>query len=332
MTMRIGRHRLDLVQLLALLAVAGAVVAGVLAFLEVRQSSVPRMAEPWRAEALATPAGSQATAAPQGGRIEEDGSVTILKVPQTEGRPETFVVGTGGWSNRAQPFEPVPNAMLGGIRALFRLIPEPPEPGDELVTVNLDRRTTEGRLMLVRGCLRFDAPNGPLVVLPPGSVLGLRQGYLTVGPPGLPPARSARIGERIFWEDELRTRFDAATRRRVTDRCGPGPLAYVLPWSASVQKVDQDSFRAEEVARERDLTWREAYEEVRRCGEEARVVFARENRQREPQTFIEICHMDHPTTPNDPGNCPLGTRWEKGNCLDRRGQVVPVPPPPPVSR
>lgn len=317
---------------LGLLTVAAALIAGLLALLDMRQPSTPRFGEPWRAEALLTPAESRARVSPRGGRVEEDGSLTILHAPPTQGKAEPRPNGMAGWSNRAQSFEPVPNAMMGGIKALFRLVPGPPRPGDELIVTTLERRTTEGRLMLVRGCLRFNAPDGPIAVLPPGSVLGLREGYLTVGPPGLPPAQSARVGERIFWEDYPWTRFDAATQRRGAERCGPGLLAYVLPWSASVQQVDRDSFRAEELARDQGLTWREAYREVRRCGERARMGIARETPGREPPAYVETCHYQQPTMPRNPGNCPSATRWKDGNCLDQRGQVVPVPSPAAGSR
>ena len=325
------RSRPDPLLVVALFALGAALLLGSLAALDLARlrDPEPRLAEPWRAEALVTPAGARASAAPRGGRIEADGSLTILSAPPTPGKAEPFVAGRGGSSNEAKPFDPVPAAIMGGVRALFRLIPEPPDERDGMIITTLERRVSDGRLVLARGCLRFGSASGPLAILPPGSRFGLRDGWLVVGPPGLPPARSARVGEVIFWEDEVWTRFDEGTRRRVAERCGPGPLAYVLPWSASVRQVDQDSFRAEEVARDQRISWREAYEQVRTCGDRNRETIARHFPRREPPTFVESCHFDAPGAPVvNPGNCPGGTQWKAGNCVGRNGAPVPVPPPP----
>jgi hypothetical protein len=148
---------------------------------------------------------------------------------------------------------------------LFRLVPPPPDERNDLVVVDAMARYGQGRLVLVDGCFRMNGPRGPLLVFPPATRLGLRDGYLLVGPPGLPPLVSARVGEQLFWEGHTITNWDQGTRRRVRAVCGPGRIESVNPWSATAREAEVAGFAASSAAGNNDITWEGALRDVERC-------------------------------------------------------------------
>lgn len=252
---------------MALLALLAAAVAGTLAWRDVRRMADPEPPKPrWlRVEALVTPQGARATLAPLGATIGPNGRLTILGAPGSAGRPAPLVHGTIHWGDLAAPFDKVPNAMLAGVRALFRALPPPSHERDEELLIVGSPDWFEGRLLLVDGCFRFGGADGPHAIFPFGTRLGLRDGYLVVGPPGLPPARSARVGETIVWETYFAEAFGPGVRAAVRRRCGPGKLLLVLPESRSVKAERSLGFAASDLAREEGGTWEEALARLRAC-------------------------------------------------------------------
>ncbi len=286
--------------MLGVLAVLAAAVLGLLAWRDALHltNPKPRPVKPWRTDARVTPPDAKATLAPKGGRIEPSGRLTILSAPGSTGKPVPLVPGTVHWGHLAQPFERVPNAMLAGVRGLFRLVPRPPDERLLVGGVEYGR----GRLVLVDGCFRMNGPGGPLLVFPPGTRFGLRDGYLVVGPPGLPPLVSARVGEQIFWEGDTITNWDEGTRRRVGRICGPGRIESVNPWSVTVREAKVAGFSASSAAGNNGITWEGALRDVERCMADIR--------RREPDALRRMFQIDH---------CQAGPE-----------PLAPVQPPPPL--
>lgn len=272
--------------MLGTLAVLAAAILGLLAWTDALHLTIPeqRPVKPWRTDARVTPVDARATLAPKGGTIERSGRLTLLAAPGSPGKAVPLVPNTVHWGHMAQPFEPVPNAMLAGVRGLFRLVPHPPDEQDNETLTLLVAEYGEGRLVLVDGCFRMNGPGGPLLVFPPGTRLGLRGGYLMVGPPGLPPLVSARVGEQIFWEGGTITNWDEGTRRRVRAICGPGRIESVNPWSATVREAEVAGFAASSAAGNNGITWEGALRDIERCMADVR--------RREPDALRRISQID----------------------------------------
>jgi hypothetical protein len=213
--------------------------------------------------------------------------------------------------------------MLGGLRALFRLVPPPQEELDQLRVTNLDRRYGSGRLIIVDGCFRLDGPRGPIAILQPGTILGLRDGYLMAGPPGLPPELSARVGEHVFWEGDTIRNFEAGSLQRVRQYCGPGEVQSVRPESATVQQARNDGFAASNFADRYGVPWPEALRRVRRCRERLQQTLP--GGADAPPMVDNVCGSTPPSPVMDPNSCPPGTSLTGGICRTAEGHIRPVP-------
>ncbi len=287
----------------------------------------PKPLPPLVVQGLATPGDARAAEAPRGGRIGVAGRLTILSVPGTPGQAEPWSAEPRPWRGQAQASAPVPPAMLRGIRALFRVVPPPPDEDEELRTRNLDRRISQGRLLLVDGCLRFGSPEGPLAVFPPATELRLKDGYLAVGPPGLPPGFSARIGEEVFWESDPTPITDAGSLRRIARHCGPGQAILVLPYSATVQQAANDRHAASEWMRTYgEGDWRRALAAVRACRERLARSAAEQFPEQPRRTMVDnMCGNMPPPVVTDPAACSTGTELRAGVCVTPEGYRRPVP-------
>lgn len=283
----------------------------------------PKPPRPIQVQAFVNPDAGGATAAPRGARVEPDGTLTILSAPGSQGRAEPWSAEPSQWGVRPQPVTRVPQAMLAGIRALFRVVPPPPSRHDELIVTTLERNVSAGRLTLVRGCFRLNGPGGPLAVFPPGASLGLVDGHLMVGPPGLPPELSARVGEHLFWEGKAFANFDELSRRRMAAACGPGPAQTVVPASATVQQARNDGFAASEFSDRYGLPWDEALAQIRRCRARAERALPALNGA---PLVDNPCGSAPPPPVMDPADCPAGTELSGGLCRTPKGHIRPIPP------
>ena len=280
----------------------------------------PEPPQPLKVEALVTPANSGAADAPRGGRIEEDGSLTILSAPGSVGRALPWSGRPSQWGVEPQPHDPLPPEMLAGIRALFRLVPQPPR--DELMVTTLERRVAGGRLILDRGCFRLNGTDGAIAVFPPGTKLGLIDGYMVVGPPGFPPELSTRVGEHVFWEGDTFRNFDQASLQRIATYCGPGPAGTVMPASATVQQARNDGLEASEYAERYGVDWDEALRRVRQCRERMEQNAPRGG---DMPLVDNLCGSIPPQPVFDPEECPPGTSLSGGLCRTPEGHIRPIP-------
>lgn len=284
----------------------------------------PRPPQLVTVQAFVTPAGLRAAATPRGARIEPDGTLTILAAPGSKGRAEPWSAQPWQWSVGPQPVTRIPPTVLAGIRALFRQVPQrPPSRPDRLIVTTLERNVSTGRLTLVRGCFRLNGPGGPLAVFPPDARLGLVDGYLMVGPPGLPPGLSARVGEHLFWEGRAAANFDEPSRRRIAAACGPGPARTVVPASATVQQALGDGFAASDFSRRYGIAWDEALDRVRQCRERAEQGLPG---LRGAPLVDNPCGSAPPPPVMDQADCPPGTKLGAGLCRTPDGHVRPIPP------
>lgn len=226
---------------------------------------------PYTVNAAVTPVEARASAAPLSAAIGRSGGLTILEAPATQGTLAPRQAGERGADERARKAAPVPMEMLTGIRGFYRLGPLPPEEQQRLTTITLEYVLNRAPLLLVDGCFRFGGREGPLAVFPPDTRLGLIDGYLVVGPPGLPARYSARVGEVIAWEGKQIRAIAATVKDKVRERCGAGEVISVIPWSASVQQAETDSWVASEIAGKLKLSFGQAVALLKRCGDRARL-------------------------------------------------------------
>jgi hypothetical protein len=250
---------------LALLALAAALLFGLAAVFDRGVPGIdPDPLMPWPVTAALTPADARATMAPRGAAIGQGGRLTLLQAPATQGTVEPPSDRRRDLQPRA--LEPVPPAMLAGIRGLFRIGTLPPQEVDRLITTTLDIVYNEGRLLLVDGCFRFQHPSGPLLVFGPGTRLALQDGWLTVGQQGMPARFSARVGETIAWEGRQLRGIDQKAKAGINKRCGPGEVIHAPTWSASVQRAEEESRLVDLIARDTGSSFEEALALSRRCG------------------------------------------------------------------
>jgi hypothetical protein len=273
------------------------------------------------------PSGAPVHHLPQGAALGSGGKLTILRVPPTPAEPKPIVYGEPVPSAAAAGLDLDP-AVAGGIRAFFRTRPQPRD--DRLITTTAEYKYTQLRLVLVEGCFRADGPNGPLVVFPPGARLFLDGDFLSVGVPG-PPDAKARVGEELFWEAYAVKIRDPRSLELVHSICGPGAVLQVLPSSASAFAARQDAGAAMDFQRaSRGVTWGEAVRNVQECDRRMEAAIRRDNPRASEILVSNICGGAAVNPPN-PGNCPPGTRFERGNCLDRKKLVAPVAAEPPAA-
>jgi hypothetical protein len=153
---------------------------------------------------------------------------------------------------------------------MYLLGPEPRDREDGMVVVGEAPEAMRGRLLLVDGCFRFGSVDGPAVVFPFGSTLGLIDGRLVVGEPGLPASRSARVGEVVAWPGRLIRGISPEGEAKVHAHCRSSSVLAVVPASASVAEKRFESDLAERWARDRDLKFSAAIGPVRKCLERMR--------------------------------------------------------------
>lgn len=261
---------------------------------------------------------------PQGAALSPSGRLTILRAPPTpaEARP---IVDEKSVPSATAAGPDLDQAIAGGIKAFFRTRPQPRD--DRLITKTLEYKYTQLRLVLVDGCFRADGPNGPLVVFPPGARLFVDGGYLSVGVPEAPDMK-ARVGEELFWEAYAAQISETQSLQLVHSICGPGAVLQVVPSSASVFAARQDAGAAMAFQRNsKGVSWAEAVRAVQECDRRMEVSVRRDN-PRAPEILVSnMCGSSLVNLPN-PGNCPPGTRFARGNCLDDKGLVAPVAAPP----
>lgn len=320
------RRQRDAALLLAILALFAAVALTVLAILDShgffhrwRYPPPP----PLEVEAL-VPERGKVERVPKGATLSLGGMLTILRVPPTPAEPEPIIYGTP--TSVPESTGPILDpAVAGGIRAFFRSRPQPRD--DRLITMTLEYKYTQFRLVLVDGCFRAGGPRGPLAVFPPGTRLFVDNGYLSVGLPGV-PERTARVGEELYWEAYAVEIKEPRSLERVRSTCGPGPVLQVVPSSASVFAARQDSAAALDFQRNSEgVSWAEAVRVVQECDRRMETSLRRDNPQA-PEILVSNMCGSALVNPPDPGNCPPGTRFERGNCLDDQGLVAPVSAPP----
>jgi hypothetical protein len=276
------------------------------------------------------PNGAPVQRVPQGAVLNPEGTLTVLRVPPTPAEPRLIVHGEMLPSATA-PGPDLDPAIAGGIKAFFRTRPQPRD--DRLITTTAEYKYTQLWLVLVDGCFRANRPKGPLVVFPPGARLFMDGGYLSAGVPG-PPDMKARVGEELFWEAYAVRIRDPRSLERVHSICGPGAVLQAVPSSASVFAARQDSAAAMNFQRESvGVSWAEALRAVQECDRRMEASLRRDN-ARAPEIHVSNMCGSSLVNPPDPGNCPAGTRFERGNCLDYKGTAAPAaaphtPPGPP---
>lgn len=321
-----NKWRLDPALILVVLSLFGAAAIGVVALLDSygvfhrwRYPPPP----PLEVEAI-IPDGAPLKRLPHGATMNRNGTLTILHVPPTPANPRPIINGQPLPSATASGPEMDP-AIAGGIKAFFRTRPQPRNDG--LITMTMEYKFTQLRLVLVEGCFRGNGPGGPLVVFPPGARLFAEAGYLSVGVPG-PPDMKARVGEELFWEAYAAPISDPKSLELVHASCGTGAVLQVVPSSASVSAARQDAAAAMEFQRaSKGVSWAEALRAVQECDRRMEASIRRDNPQAPEILVTNMCGSSLVNPPN-PGNCPQGTRFERGNCLDEKGLVAPAAPPP----
>jgi hypothetical protein len=215
---------------------------------------------------------------------------------------------------------------IAGIKGFFRTRPQPAD--ERLITTTAEYKYSQLRLVLVEGCFRADGANGSLVVFPAGARLFMDGGYLNVGVPG-PPGMKARVGEELFWEAYAVPIREPNSLELVHSICGPGAVLQVVPSSASVFAARQDSAAAMEFQRRSvGVSWADAVRAVQKCDRRMEAALRRDNSQSAEILVSNMCGSPL-VNPPDPGSCPPGTRFQRGNCLDAKGSVAPLPTPPP---
>lgn len=321
-----NRRRLDWTLLLILLSLFAAIAIAVLALLDSygtfhrwRYPPPP----PLEVEAI-VPDGASLQYVPQGASVSRGGRLTILRVPPTPAEPSPIVEGQRLPS--ATPAGPdLDPGVAGGIKAFFRTRPQPQT--DRPMITTMEYKYTQLRLVLVEGCFRADKPNGPLVVFPPGTRLFVDGGYLNVGVPG-PPDMKARVGEELFWEAYAQQISEPKSLELVHSICGPGAVLQVVPSSASAFAARQDAAAATEFQQgSKGVSWDEAVRAVQECDRRLESSSRREN-PRAPEIDVSNMCGSSLVNPPDPGNCPPGTRFRRGNCYDEKGLVAPIATPP----
>lgn len=262
------KRRIDTALGFGIFAVVLAGLFGVLAWRDGRRARGKPPA-PYEIVALSSPPDVRASVAPDGARLNEQGRLTILDVPATSGVAEARAGQEAITDERPREARQVPNAMLAGIRALFTLGPEPLDQGDRLMTLEAPDPML-GRLLLVDGCFRFGSLDGPAAVFPFGTMLGLVDGRLVVGPPGLAAARSARVGEVIAWESWKARPISEEGKAKVQRFCHSNDVLAVVPASARVAETRYESDLAERWAGMKDLAFSAAIGPVRQCLKQVR--------------------------------------------------------------
>jgi hypothetical protein len=306
---------------LALLALA--VLLGLFALFDWRPfEDRPAPPEPFKIEAMAPAPGARASRTPVAGRIEASGKLTILSAPASAGQAAPWSSGRAQWGTRPQRFKPVPSNMLSGLRALFRLVPQP-ELADRLIIVSESLSYGGGRLLLIDGCFRLHKADGPIAIFPPGTILGLRNNYLMVGPPGLPPELSARVGEHVAWADAVKRPFGQSSLDRVARLCGKGPVEYAVPGSASVQQSASDALAASSFSDRYGVPWADALKRVRRCREKLQQSLPGQGR--DIPMVQNMCGSTPPSPVAHQSTCPNGTTLSGGLCRTPEGYVRPIP-------
>lgn len=259
------KRRFDKALGLALFALALAVLFGLLAVFDRGPPGIdPDPPMPWPVTAALTPEDARATLAPRGATIGPSGRLTILEAPPTKGTVEP--PSGAGSDQRPRAVEPVPPAMLAGIRGFFRVGMLPQEELDRPILTTLEVVWNEGPLLLVDGCFRFQRRDGPLLVFGPEAKLALQDGWLVVGQQGMPARFSARVGEVIAWEGGQLRGIEPEAKAGINRRCGQGEVILAPAWSASVQAAAEESASAEKIARNIGGSFDEALALLRRCG------------------------------------------------------------------
>lgn len=261
---------------------------------------------------------------PRDASVGQHGLLTILRVPPSSAEPKPIVEGALAVSTTPSGPDMEP-AVAGGIKAFFRTRPQPRD--DRLIVTTLEYKYTQLRLVLVEGCFRADGPKGPLLVFPPGVRLFVEGGYLSVGAPGTPDLK-ARVGEELFWEAYAAQISEPKSLELVHSICGPGAVLQVMPSSASVFAARQDSAAAMDFQRaSKGVSWAEAVRAVEECDRRMEAGIRRDNPNAPEILVSNMCGSSLVNPPN-PGNCPPGTRFKRGNCFGRNGLVAPVMAPP----
>ena len=262
---------------------------------------------------------------PNGATVSTAGRLTILRVPPTPAEPKPIADGQPLPPAKASGSDLDPT-VASGIRAFFRTRPQQPRDG-RLITMTMEYQYSQLRLVLVDGCFRADGRQGPLVVFPPGARLFVDGGYLSVGVPG-PAGMKARVGEELFWEAYALQISQPKSLERVHSICGPGAVVQVVPSSASAFAARQDAWAAMQFQRaSKGVSWVEAVGAVQRCDRRMEASVRRDNAQA-PEILVSNLCGSPLVNPPDPGNCPPGTRFERGNCYDDKGLIAPVAAPP----
>jgi hypothetical protein len=290
------KRRVDTALGLGVFALVLAGLFGVLAWREVRWPQGEPLT-PYDVVALTTPAAARASTAPVGGRIDEQGRLVILKAPATRGVAEPRAGTAPITDELPRSSRPVPNAVLAGIRGLFTLGPVPLGEGDRLMTFDVPV-PMRGRLLLVDGCFRFGSVDGPAAVFPFGSMLGLVDGRLVVGPAGFAAAASARVGEVIAWPGRIMRPISEEGMAKLKRVCRSSEVLAVVPASASVAETRYESDLAERWAAKQDIAFSAALRPVRQCLKRVRL-----GRGYEPGTPCEL--LIPPTPPAPPPAPPL---------------------------
>lgn len=278
---------------------------------------------PLKLEAI-VPGDAPVKRVPLGATLSSRGRLTILRVPPTPAEPTRVAHGQPLPSATAAGPDLDP-AVAGGIKAFFRTRPRPRNHG--LITATMEYKYTQLRLVLVEGCFRADGRDGPLVVFPPATRLFVDEGYLSVGVPG-PPDMKARVGEELFWEAYAAQISEPKSLELAHSICGPGAVLEVVPKSASVLAAQQDSGSAFAFQRASNgVSWAEAVRSVQACDRRMEASIRRDHREA-PEILVSNLCGGSLVNPPDPGGCPPGTRFERGNCYDEKGLVAPVAAPP----
>jgi hypothetical protein len=302
------QRRPDPLLALALLALALAALFGLLAVLDRGVPGIdPDPPMPWPVTAALTAVDARATLAPRGATVGQNGRLTLLEAPPTQGTVEP--PSDNRRDLRPRPVNRVPPAMLAGIRGFFRTGTLPQEELDRSFVMTLELVYNEGRLLVVDGCFRFERRDGPLLVFGPEARLALQAGWLTVGPSGMPARFSARVGEMIAWEGKQLRGIDEKAKAGINRRCGPGEVIIAPTWSASVQAAEEESRSADLIALEMGSSFTEALALLRRCGPAAaRAVQPGPVQRPVEEVCREVRRHAGPIQPPPPPDMPRPTR------------------------